>query len=478
MDIPRFLQVFALAAVLAGCGTFHAVHEARSAQRAHAVRGTGSDAGIPAANADLKGMSLSQLVGFALDNRPSMMRARLAVEDARIALRQAAADAPLLSSTPWGAFGASASIGRSESSRAGYSLRGDTDGSASGSLSLDVLLYDFGRNAAAARAYAEEVVAAETALVDAGYTVFEEVAAGYFALVRNETLLEVALTNEAEYAEHLEQAEMRMKHGEAKEVDVLKAKLDLAKSVQNVVAASNDVAIAGAELMTALGVDASSGGFREVLGQRRMELSHMQRSFASTSGGIAELYGFARTNAPAVTVARTRLRAASHRVDAAVADLYPSLSASLALNWTDPLWYWRWGVNGAASLFTGWRRTAAVERATVALDSAACDVDTAELKLSRDIEIAVAERDNAVEALAAARTSVRSASENLDTVREQYMLGDASRIDFADAVAGYASSLGDRVRAFCRGQIAEAMLFRLTGRWPEYTEETISEDEK
>ena len=354
-----------MAAVLAGCGTFHAVHEARSAQRALAARGTGSDAGIPAANADLKGMSLSQLVGFALDNRPSMMRARLAVEDARIALRQAAADAPLLSSTPWGAFGASASIGRSESSRAGYSLRGDTDGSASGSLSLDVLLYDFGRNAAAARAYAEEVVAAETALVDAGYTVFEEVAAGYFALVRNETLLEVALTNEAEYAEHLEQAEMRMKHGEAKEVDVLKAKLDLAKSVQNVVAASNDVAIAGAELMTALGVDASSGGFREVLGQRRMELSHMQRSFASTSGGIAELYGFARTNAPAVTVARTRLRAASHRVDAAVADLYPSLSASLALNWTDPLWYWRWGVNGAASLFTGWRRTAAVERATV-----------------------------------------------------------------------------------------------------------------
>ena len=400
-----------MAAVLAGCGTFHAVHEARSAQRALAARGTGSDAGIPAANAELKGMSLSQLVGFALDNRPSMMRARLAVEDARIALRQAAADAPLLSSTPWGAFGASASIGRSESSRAGYSLRGDTDGSASGSLSLDVLLYDFGRNAAAARAYAEEVVAAETALVDAGYTVFEEVAAGYFALVRNETLLEVALTNEAEYAEHLEQAEMRMKHGEAKEVDVLKAKLDLAKSVQNVVAASNDVAIAGAELMTALGVDASSGGFREVLGQRRMELSHMQRSFASTSGGIAELYGFARTNAPAVTVARTRLRAASHRVDAAVADLYPSLSASLALNWTDPLWYWRWGVNGAASLFTGWRRTAAVERATVALDSAACDVDTAELKLSRDIEIAVAERKEVARRLAdgAARNSAPAA---------------------------------------------------------------------
>ena len=161
-----------------------------------------------------------------------------------------------------------------------------------------------------------------------------------------------------------------------------------------------------------------------------------------------------------------------------MANLYPTLSASLALNWTDPLWYWRWGVNGAMSLFTGWRKTAAVERATVALDAAAYGVDAAELELSRDIELAVAERDNALEALEAARSSVRSGKENLDTVREQYQVGDVSRIEFADAVAGYASSLGDRVRAFYRGQIAEAKLFRVVGRWPEYTEETISEDEK
>ena len=162
----------------------------------------------------------------------------------------------------------------------------------------------------------------------------------------------------------------------------------------------------------------------------------------------------------------------------AVANLYPTLSASIALNWADPLWYWRWGVNGAMSLFTGWRKTAAVERATIALDSAAAGVDAAELELSRDIELAVAERDNALEALEAARTSVRSGKENLDTVREQYQVGDVSRIEFTDAVAGYASSLGDRVRAFYRGQIAEAKLFRVVGRWPEYTEETISEDEK
>jgi len=472
----KALLLLALSALAAGCGTIRAVQGARRAQEAWSGRGEGAAAGSGPVR--LEGAPLAALVDFALTNRPSMARARLAVEDARAALRQVAADAPLLSSTPWGAFGASASMGRSESSRPGYSLRGRTDGSASGALSLDVLLYDFGRNAAEARALSEEVVAAETTLVGAGYSVFEEVASGYFALLRNEALFEVALTNEAEYAAHLEQAELRKEQGEAKELDVLKAKLDLARAVQNVVAASNDVVTAGAELMAALGVDAASGDFRTVLGPRSAGLSRLFRSLADTSAGASELYGPACTNAPSVQAARAHLKAASHEVDAAVANLYPTLGASLALNWADPLWYWRWGVNGAASLFTGWRKTAAVERATIALDAAAHGVDAAELELSRDIELAVAERDNALEALEAARSSVRSGRENLDTVREQYLVGDVSRIEFADAVAGYASSLGDRVRAFYRGQIAEAKLFRVAGRWPEYTEETISEDEK
>ena len=476
MSTIRIFQVLALAAVFAGCGTYHAVREARDAQKAYADRGMGTE--TSAEKIDLKGCNLAQLVDFALATRPTMVRARLAVEDARIALRQVAADAPLLSSTPWGALDAEASLGRSESSEPGHRLHGKTDGSASGSLSLDSLIYDFGRNAAEARALSEEVIAAETSLISTGYSVFEEVAAAYFSLLRNEALFEVALTNKAEYAEHLEQAELRKEHGEAKELDVLKAKLDLAKAVQNVVAASNDVVTAGAELMAALGVDAASGDFRTVLGPRDVGLSQLFRSLADTSAGVSELYGIACTNAPLVQSARAHLRAASHEVDAAVANLYPTLSASIALNWADPLWYWRWGVNGAMSLFTGWRKTAAVERATIALDSAAHGVDSAELELSREIELAVAERDNAIEALAAARSSVRSGRENLDTVREQYLVGDVSRIEFTAAVSGYASSLGDRVRAFYRGQIAEAKLFRVVGRWPEYTEETISEDEK
>ena len=288
----------------------HIPCRSRGAERPEGVRLPWPGVETPAEKVDLKGCNLAQLVDFALANRPSMVRARLAVEDARIALRQVAADAPLLSSTPWGALDAAASIGRSESSEPGHRLHGKTDGSASGSLSLDILIYDFGRNAAEARALSEEVIAAESTLISTGYSVFEEVAISYFALLRNEALYEVALTNKAEYAEHLEQAELRKEHGEAKELDVLKAKLDLAKAVQNVVASSNDVVTAGAELMAALGVDAASGDFRTVLGSRDVGLSQLYRSLADTSAGASELYGAACTNAPLVQSARAHLRAA------------------------------------------------------------------------------------------------------------------------------------------------------------------------
>ena len=90
----------------------------------------------------------------------------------------------------------------------------------------------------------------------------------------------------------------------------------------------------------------------------------------------------------------------------------------------------------------------------------------------------MAERDNAEEALSTARASVQRGRENLETVREQYQVGDVSRVDYTDAAADYTEALGDRVRAFYRGQIAEAKLFRLAGRMPKYSEEVIVEERK
>ena len=468
---PFIILAVALAAVGVGCGT---IYEARVAQYTVAAKAIGvieEEKEYPEV-----GATLEEMVQFALGNRPVMVSAKLSVEDARLALKELSASAPLASATPWNAIGASANVGYSEQSKSKHhdDLRSKTYGNASGGLSVDVLLWDFGRNDANVRAQAERVVAAELDLIDAGYTVFDEVATAYFQRLQSAALLEVAFTNEQMRAEHLFQSEERLAAGEAQKLDVLRAKLDLAEAREAIVAASNNYVNASAELAAALGLEADWG--RELdIGDAN--ISGYVQAFDTTADTSSQLFDFARTNAPAVQVARAKLRAASHAVDYAIADLMPNVSASFSLNWTDPLWYWRWGFNAVQNLFSGFRDTTAVDRAVVAMDLAAANVDKAELALSLSIELATEERDNAREAFATAQASVRSAKENLDTVREQFSVGDVSRVEFTDAVADYSSALANREKAFYRGQIAEAKLFAVTGVRPAYSEKVIGVEE-
>ena len=196
----RIASVLAAFAALVGCST---IRSARSAQDAVAPKGAGS--APTAERVDFRGRTLEWLVGFALTNRPSVVSRRLAVEDARLAMKAIAADAPLVSDTPWTAPTLSVSGGHSESSK-GTALRDhrfSTDGSPSAALSLDLLVWDFGRYAARAKAQSERVVSAEVTLMDEGFLVFEEVSNSYFTFLERRSLLEVAVTNELQYAGHL-----------------------------------------------------------------------------------------------------------------------------------------------------------------------------------------------------------------------------------------------------------------------------------
>jgi len=476
MQMERFamgLGVLAAALVVAaGCST---VERARKAQEEMDPKGAGVSAQLPV-RLDLRGYSLEQLVGFALTNRPSVVSARLAVEDARLALKALAADAPVVSSTPWTAPHLSLSGHYAESSP-GTTMsdaRFETSGSPSAGLSLDLLIWDFGRYDARARAQAERVLAAERGLVDEGFTVFSEVSSAYFTYLEKNALHEVAIKNEHEYAEHLRRAEARLKAGEAQKLDVLKARLDLAKATETVVSMSNLVMTSGATLMGALGIDASRGSFAEVVGLPDWRLGQVRRGFSRTSTGIESLFDFARTNAPSMQVSRANLRAASADIDASVADLYPTLSASLSFSWTDPLWFWNWGVSAAQSLFEGYRKVTAVDRAVVALRKAAAGVDRDEQDLSLALEIAVANRDNSVKALETAHASVVSARENLEVVQQQLNVGSVSRIELSEAISYHSTALGSCITAFYTGQIAEARLFKLVGTYPVYHEEVVT----
>ena len=114
--------IFAVFAVVAlsGCSVFTA---ARKAQNEVEAKGRG-EPNVAAEAFDLRGRTLSWLVDFALTNRPGVVAAQLAVQDARLQLKELAADAPIVSSTPWTSAKVSASAGYDVASEASRHLDG------------------------------------------------------------------------------------------------------------------------------------------------------------------------------------------------------------------------------------------------------------------------------------------------------------------------------------------------------------------
>ena len=468
-----------LLALLLGSAGCRALQEARQAQQAVSPRAQAEGAVCACPVFDLQQKQLPDLVAFALTNRPSMRACRLAVEDARLALKQIDAAAPLVSATPWTGLSLAGSAGYSAASAHAplRDLSWDTEGSAAGALSLDLLLYDFGRHAAQAREQSEKVVAAELALLDEGFTVFEEVTERFFTLLEKDALFEVALTNEIEFASHLQQAKEKLAAGEGLKYDVMRATYNYTDACEKRVNASNDVSNAGSEMLRVLGIVVSHGERDKVVWRLRNPLREMRRAFEPTTVTATQVFAVAYTNAPSMQVKRAYLRAASAAVDAARADLYPELSLRASLNWMDPLWYWSWGVEAVQSLFSGFRKTTALERATVALQQRDTELDVAEQDLSLEIALAVSERDNARNSFETAKASVLQARENLDMAHEQFRVGELDTVDFNTAVNDYTTALGNRVTAFYRGQIAESKLFALAGLEPRFAMGFVYEED-
>lgn len=474
--------LLAVAVALAGCSS---IGEANRA--IESVRPAADDAALPRAceKLDFRGSSLPQLVAFAVTNHPSAAAAACEVQDARLQLRQLAADAPVICMTHEhlldavslslsGGYDASSSVAEHADD-----LRFKTEGNAHAALSLELLVYDFGRHDAQMRAQVERVLASELRLAETCHEIFRSVASAYFELLKQGALEVVARTNEAMYAAHLEQAERLFENGEAQKLDVLRARLDYAQSKEATVAAVNAVRNAGAGLVNALGVSVDRFSCENASDFATNALEVAIRGLGDSDWTAESAFAFARTNAPAVRIARAQLRAAIQDVEYAKSDLLPRISAGASVGWTDPhRWLWNWTVGGVFSLFEGFRKTTALDRAVVALRKAEVEVEDCEQQLSLGLQQAIVRRDNARESVRTAQDSLERAAENLELVDEQFRVGEADRVEFTDAVADYVTAMGNRVRAFYDGQQAEASLRSLAGAEPVYAERRLTEGKK
>jgi outer membrane protein TolC len=438
---------FLLLVVFCGCQT---VKQARQAQSA-ADRLPGETT-VTAAQAGLESgrtYALTNLEQIALSYHPALLQARQAVESARQQCRIVhAGRLPQIS--------ASGTYNRSTQNASGRRPNAsEMRGSWSGSLGLDLLLYDFGRLDAQERQALEGLIAAEAQLRLAEIETSFNVRIAFCDFHRSEELYRVALESVKQYAQHLDEARTMVEVGTRRKYDATKAEVDWGNARMDVITYSNALRVTRAQLNNALGLAAAPA---YVIGEGGMP-PHPEE--------VDALIAVARENAPSLAVLRARERAASAFVDQSVADLYPDLSlgadASLSGRGFPLAWNYSWFLRATQSLFDGHRRTARITDAVTQLRAARSRVAEEEQAIYLALMNAVTQRESAKNRLEISELIQRQALENLAIVNEQYRVGVSSSIERTDAQVTVTQAMADVVRAHFDGQAACARIAQLIG---------------
>ena len=444
------LLPIALAILCASCAT---VREARKIQKDESARLPGEYT-VAAADSGLvfdAPVTLAQLEEIALRCNPSVLQARLQVDQAEISLKNARSGY-----LPTLGLSASHSRRTQNVNRHGPNTTRNT-GSYSGGLNLGVTIYDFGRTAAAVRQAEENLAAAQKSYEAARVTVAYNVRCAYFELKRAFDLHQVALESVAQYKEHLDQVKLKHEVGAGLEYDVIKAEVDYNNALLNEITAANNVAIGWADLNLALGLAESP---EYTLGDGSVH------EYTQTADELMEI---ARAKEPELASLRHDIDRASAALDAAIAELYPDLTLSLgaSVSGHTPSLPWLWNLSGsvafAQNLFNGGRTVNAIRSNAIALQLARSRYAAREQSIYRNIRAAVLHAARAKRSFEVAVLTEKSARQNLEIVNEKFKYGKASSVDRTDAQVSHSSARANAVTAHFDYQEAQAAIAKLLG---------------
>lgn len=412
------LLALAAGTLLSGCAT---VREAREAQKPeNRLAGertvTFSELGYAAGAV----LSLADLEAIALSANPSVFQARQAVVSAQLAVKDIRADyLPTLD--------ASASYTRQTNNTTKRGQSFHNDGGNEIGLSLDLLLWDFGKTDAALDQAVAKLLSAEKDLLSAENLVRYNVRKAYFELRRRIELNIVAEQSVEQYREHLEQMIAKRDAGKGAKYDCTKAEVDYNEALLEQITTANNVKTAWADLNLAL-------GFAET-----PEYGLGGNTMGTFSESADELMALAREREPGLASLIAQEKAASAYVDKTIADLYPSLGLnfSATLQGSELDMPKIWNLIGAGTLtqnvFNGGRNVRAIEDAVAQLRTARSKVAEYEQQLYSQICTAALTLERAKKQREVALLSENAAKENLDVVSAQFSVGKASSLDRTDA---------------------------------------------
>jgi len=338
----------------------------------------------------------------------------------------------------------------------------DSINSFTATLSVNQVLYDFGRTGGA---YDAARADASAAAADADTThdvVYLTVTQTYFAVLASQELQQAALETKKQMEKHLELAQAQVDAGARPMIDVTRARADVANANLTVLHAKNLLAIAKSGLNAVMGVTEAASDYR------------VERPAAENPPALQSMEGAVRTaleKRPEYRGLKSRVDSMRSLVTVAHAGYLPTLGASGNLTYTgekpsDLAYNWVVGATLTWNLFSGLATTNAVDELEARTRSLEATLRSSEIVVRNDVETAYLAFEEAVEKLAPTQALLDAATETLTLAEGRYQAGAGGIVEVADAQALLIQARTTDIAAKFDLEVARTRLLKSLGMIP------------
>ncbi|MBV8113105.1 MAG: TolC family protein [Silvibacterium sp.] len=306
-------------------------------------------------------------------------------------------------------------------------------------LTLDYIIFDFGRRADEITISKYNLIAANLQFNDTHRTVIFGVMQAYYRLLNARGQQDAAEANLKNAQTVREDSEARLNLGLATLPDVLEARSAEAQADYDLQATIGATEIAYGDLMTSLGLSPTVK--LQVQGIKDLKVPD------EITITVEKSIDLALAQRPDLMQRVAQLRAASAEIKAAHSNYLPTLSvdgdAGLARTYgeqyglpgiyspTQEFWNARLSLNW--TIFDGWAREQRVKRAKADQKQAAADIDAIRDQVENEVWAAYSTARTALRQQRAAAALLASATESYNAALESYRYGVRSQIDVVSA---------------------------------------------
>jgi outer membrane protein len=336
------------------------------------------------------------------------------------------------------------------------STSGNTTGFNQSGVTLNQLLYDFGKTKSQVDTAQFNLQAANSDAQTTVQTVIVNVQQAYFSLQQTQRLVTVSEEALTQFQKQLDLAKGRFKAGVAPKIDVTTAEVDFSNAQLDLITARNNALVARVTLNNAMGIQTTTP-------YRVQDPGQPEPYQVSLDEAVARAIQLR----PEIISQRAQERAAEAAIKAAQGDFFPTVTSTASYTYNGvefPLVY-NWNVAGTVNIpiFSGFLTKQQVAQARANLLKTMATGDVLRQTILLEVSQALLNLEAAQQRLRVTAVTVEQAKERMALVEGRYKAGLSNAVEVTVAEVALVTAQENEVVAMSSYQAAKAQLDRAMG---------------